>query len=205
MNVPDTLRNLFCVDAQPPVGIQTVILSGIRVSLEFNSSNPESISQFPHTSTAITLYDKPHIPESPAVGTPGTIEVPDNSFTLNPDYLEFPLISSNLEDYSEMLLLPSGPNPLAADCQSQLNKSSYINRLSLEHALATDKSNNVLSGILDLGFRSLISSNPLRTMSGIVRTSAECIQNLSDIAPAVFSPGYHDVSPWYTLAKMSCS
>ncbi|KAL2013859.1 hypothetical protein VTN00DRAFT_1384 [Thermoascus crustaceus] len=192
MNVPDTLRNLFRIDAQPPVGIQTVILSGIRVSLEFNSSNLESISQFSHTSTAKTVYEKPRIPKSPAVVTPGTIEVPENSFILQQDYLEFPLISSNLEDYSQMLLLPSGPNSLAADCQSQANQSSYINRLSLEHALATDKSNNVLSGLLDIGFRSLISSNPLRTMGGIERSSAECIRNLSDIAPAVFSPGYRD-------------
>ncbi|KAL2002376.1 hypothetical protein VTN02DRAFT_83 [Thermoascus thermophilus] len=29
-------------------------------------------------------------------------------------------------------------------------------------------------------------------MSGIARTSAECVRNLSDIAPAVFSPGYRD-------------
>jgi hypothetical protein len=184
-NLPDSIQRHISVDTQPPSGIETIILSGMKFFFHFHSLNLKNDLYMPVFSMAVRFIES----QQPLPGTNDThgsemLAYPTTQF---PDYS-----FSSRYSITSHISKPSVPE----ECQLWSEKTIRTNflrpgSLDNEYNTDTEETFDELQGLLDSAIRNLISPNPshLTYKAEESRLAAK----LADIAPAIFSPGYRDV------------
>jgi hypothetical protein len=188
-NLPDSVRRRLVMDVEPPASIKVVLLHTVRVRLEFNSFDRRDGADLPIHSTSFKVFEDPSLPaEKRHVQVYGMFanlpHEPINRVSA-PDWV--------LRSRREVL-------PASGDCPSR--KMGNIQFLSVfPDAPLSDCDTDLgeFDTLLDYAIRSLISSKPSRVAPGLKESDSGWVTKLSEIAPAIFSPGYRNVRLSYVL------
>lgn len=196
--LPAAVRNFN--EAEPPANIPTTVLSSVNVSLEYTFRDENSEDCPVRTNAA----DKPSKPKS--------VEVDMDDFTQDSGDL-IDAICLDVGGYSPELnkdpeTTDNGING-SSDFEWELQDSNeewpvlplsppedYYDPLQLKQDFHK---------LFDITLRSLIASDLPKFGTRIKKSTNDSLRSLSEIAPAVFSLGYRDVSyimiPWQNIYK----
>ncbi|KAL1968810.1 hypothetical protein VTN77DRAFT_1171 [Rasamsonia byssochlamydoides] len=179
--VPRSIRRRIFVDPQPPPGIATVELSNIQIFLGYHSSTSKCV-------THIDSFGMNESLEDSSMAASDDVERPESDNRSPTPWSGFPAST------------PSTSSPSYSPFTPELHPSGT--EAVFRHppvGVSVIKANAVAGGddcqlhrLLDCAIRNWISSNPSKVAHGIEQLNPRGALKLSDIAPSVFSPGYHD-------------
>jgi hypothetical protein len=175
-NLPDSVRRRLAMDVEPPASIKVMLLHTVRVRLEFNSFDWRDGADLPIFSTSFKVFEDPSLPAEKR-----NVQV-------------YGMFANLPHEPINQLSAPDWVLPASGDCSS--TKMGNIQFISVfPDAPVSDRDTDLgeFDTLLDYAIRSLISSNPSRVAPGLKESNSGWATKLSEIAPAVFSPGYRNV------------
>jgi hypothetical protein len=186
-NLPDSVRRRLVKNAEPPASIKVMLLHTIRVRLEFDSFDWRDGADLPIFSLSFKTF------EDPAAGPSLSAEKRDiYAYRM---FTNLPHEPINRFSVSDCVLRSRGlaPGDSSSRKMGNLQSLDVFPDVPVPDCGMNLEENGEFERLLDYAIRNLISSNPSRVAPGLKESSSGLVKHLSDIAPAVFSPGYRDV------------
>ena len=194
LRLPYSLRDVYDADVQPPSGVSRISLQEVNISFDFSSTNaipnpgpyPWIIPNSGCFVTSIENSDVNCCEPLRDVGlyypTSGLPHHSQDGVSQSPSYND--PTRELLEIDSPFSSQQSYPSSLSTYTRTEQSGSIGGQRLSGPQPFIL---------LLDSGFRSILCDRPYRTMAGIKINASEGRISLADLAPSIFSPGYHFV------------